>query len=143
MADFLSSSYGQPTSFMPQGAQTNYLASLQQGMQDTSSFVDVSVGDLSGINPSAGAQGNSPFSGFFTNDQGGAGWGTAALGAGMGLAQTFLGFSQLNEGKKQNKIAQNQWQQQFDIQKGEYDRRVAQRAERIANNNAAKKSVGG
>lgn len=142
MADFLNSPYSQPTSFMPEGMQTDYLTKFQQSVADTNKIVSDSIGtnlNVAGVN---GTNSN-PFSGFFTNDQGGAGWGVSALGAGMGLAQTFLGFNQLSEGKKQNKIAQNQWQQQFDIQKSEYDRRVSERAQRIANNNAAKKSIGG
>lgn len=83
------------------------------------------------------------FSNFFSNDKGGQGWGTAAIGAASGVAQTFLGFQQLSEGKKQNRIAQNQWQQQFDIQKNEYDRRTSERSARVAANSARKTSIGG
>ncbi len=108
------------------------------------SFLDSSLAS-GGIDPMAGINNvtNQGQSGFFSNGQGGAGWGTQALGVGMGLANTFLGFSQLSEGKDQNKIAQQQWQAQFDIQKEEYDRRTAERAQRVADNKAAKTSVGG
>lgn len=95
----------------------------------------------SGVSP-VGQQDNGLLSNFFSNEDGGAGWGISALGAGAGIAQTFLGFQQLSEGKKQNRIAQNQWQQQFDIQKEEYDRRVKEREARIANANAAKAKAG-
>ena len=85
------------------------------------------------------------FDNFFMNDKGGQGWGLPAIGAATGVAQTFLGFNQLSEGKKQNRIANNQWQAQFDIQKQEYDRRVAERDARIASSNAKKQkaSLGG
>lgn len=109
------------------------------------SFLDTSIANggidpMANINNSLATPGEA---GFFSNGQGGAGWGTQAIGAGMGLAQTFLGFSQLSEGKKQNKIAQQQWQAQFDIQKEEYDRRTAERAQRVADNQAAKSRAGG
>lgn len=88
-------------------------------------------------NTGGGAEGGM-FDNFFSNDKGGAGWGTAAIGAASGVAQTFLGFGQLSEGKKQNRISNQQWQSQFDIQKGEFDRRVSERAARVANSNAAR-----
>jgi hypothetical protein len=138
--DFLNSAYGNFSSNKFELPQSQYLSSFQQGMQDTSSLLN-SGQDI--LNPVMNTQGNSPFSGFFTNDKGGMGWGAPAIGAATGIAQTFLGFKQLSEGKKQNRIAQSQWQQQFDIQKTEYDRRVSQRAERIANNNAVKQRTGG
>lgn len=142
MADFLSGIYGQQqnnnlmgTGSIPQGINTDYLSSFSSGLGDTSSFVDTSLANnLSGNGQNQGGM----FSNFFSNDQGGAGWGGAAIGATAGLANTFMGFQQLSEGKKQNAIAQNQWQQQFDIQKTEYDRRVSERADRIANADAAK-----
>jgi len=85
------------------------------------------------------------FGGMFSNKQGGQGWGLPALGAATGVAQTFLGFKQLSEGKRQNRIANNQWQAQFDIQKQEYDRRVSERNARVAASNANKQkaSLGG
>jgi len=85
------------------------------------------------------------FSGALSNDQGGQGWLAPTLGAASGVAQTFLGFKQLSEGKKQNRISNNQWQAQFDIQKSEYDRRTAERAARVAASNANrdKASLGG
>jgi len=85
------------------------------------------------------------FGGMFSNNQGGQGWGLPALGAATGVAQTFLGFKQLSEGKRQNRIANNQWQAQFDIQKQEYDRRVSERNARVAASNANKQkaSLGG
>lgn len=117
---------------------TDYLSSLQQSIGNTGSFVDNSIGIDPTNNLATQDQG-----GFFSNGKGGAGWGTQAIGAGLGLAQTFLGFSQLSEGKKQNRIAQQQWQAQFDIQKEEYDRRTAERAQRVADNQAAKSRAGG
>lgn len=112
----------------------------QQGSFLDSAIINGGIDPMANINTSLGSQGES---GFFSNGQGGAGWGTQAIGAGVGLAQTFLGFSQLSEGKNQNKVAQQQWQAQFDIQKEEYDRRTAERAQRVADNKAAKTSVGG
>lgn len=147
--NFLSGAYGgiQPQSTVGSGdflglPNTDYLSSFQQNMTDTNSFVDSNLGidPMSGINNNLATQEQG---GFFINEQGGAGWGTHAIGAGAGLAQTFLGFSQLSEGKKQNKIAQQQWQSQFDIQKEEYDRRVSERQARIANANAAKANAKG
>lgn len=99
--------------------------------------------DSSNVNGEQGDFFSNLFSGAFTNDQGGQGWLSPTLGAASGVAQTFLGFQQLSEGKKQNRIAQNQWQQQFDIQKGEYDRRTAERNARVVANNARKTSIGG
>ena len=83
------------------------------------------------------------FSNFFSNNKGGAGWGSAAIGAASGIAQSYLGFQQLSEGRKQNRISNKQWQDQFDIQKGEYDRRTSERNERVVANKAAKTSIGG
>jgi hypothetical protein len=83
------------------------------------------------------------FSGFFSNAKGGQGWGSAAIGAASGVAQSYLGFQQLSEGRKQNRISNKQWQDQFDIQKGEYDRRASERNERVVANKAAKTSIGG
>jgi len=95
--------------------------------------------------PQGTGQSGGMFDNFFTNGQGGQGWGLPALGAATGVAQTFLGFKQLSEGKRQNRIANNQWQAQFDIQKQEYDRRVAERNARVAASNAKKQkaSLGG
>lgn len=146
MADFLSNLYGQQQNnnligmgSIPQGINTDYLSSFSTGLGDTNSFVDSSLTN----NLSGNVQNQEGFfSDFFSNKDGGAGWGLSALGAGAGIAQTFLGFQQLSEGKKQNRIAQNQWQQQFDIQKEEYDRRVKEREARIANANAAKAKAG-
>ena len=132
------------------GAGTNFSAVMPAFDASTlysnqGAFLDSAVAN-GGIDPMAGVNNNLATQnqgGFFSNGQGGAGWGTQAIGAGMGLAQTFLGFSQLSEGKKQNRIAQQQWQAQFDIQKEEYDRRTAERAQRIADNQAAKSRAGG
>lgn len=107
---------------------TDFMSQFDTGF-DTSSF--------NGANTNGGAEGGM-FDNFFSNDKGGAGWGTAAIGAASGVAQTFLGFGQLSEGKKQNRISNQQWQSQFDIQKGEFDRRVSERAARVANSNAAR-----
>lgn len=145
--NFLSGTYGStPNQIAPNSGSflplplpnTDYLSSLQQSIGNTGSFVDNSIGIDSTNNLATQDQG-----GFFSNGQGGVGWGTRAIGAGLGLAQTFLGFSQLSEGKKQNRIAQQQWQAQFDIQKEEYDRRTAERAQRVADNQAAKSRAGG
>lgn len=119
---------------------TSQLYSGQQSFAD-SLTANGGIG-LSGSTGTTAASAN-PFGDFFTNGDGGMGWGSAAIGAGTGLAQTFLGFQQLSEGKKQNAIAQNQWQQQFDIQKEEYDRRVSERAQRVADNQTAKTAIGG
>ncbi len=82
---------------------------------------------------------------FFMNEKGGQGWGLPAIGAATGIVQSLLGFKELSEGKRQNRIANNQWQAQFDIQKQEYDRRNAERDARIASSKAKKQkaSIGG
>ena len=112
----------------------------QQGSFLDSAITNGGIDPMANINATLSAPSDT---GFFSNGQGGAGWGTQAIGAGVGLAQTFLGFSQLNEGKNQNRVAQQQWQAQFDIQKEEYDRRTAERAQRVADNKAAKTTIGG
>lgn len=148
MADFLSLLTNNNTNTM--GAGTNFspvtpALDASNLYSNQGSFLDSAINN-GGIDPMAGINNNlatQEQGGFFTNGQGGAGWGTQAIGAGVGLAQTFLGFSQLSEGKSQNKIAQQQWQSQFDIQKEEYDRRVSERQARIANANAAKANAKG
>jgi hypothetical protein len=146
MADFLSSLYGNQNTagnFNP----TTPAFDASSMYSSAGSFTDSlsangGVDVMAGLASPTGAQQGGAFSNFFSNEQGGQGWGISALGAGMGVANTFLGFQQLSEGKKQNRIAQNQWQQQFDIQKSEYDRRVSERADRIANADAAKAKAG-
>ena len=151
MSDFLSSFYGQGNSgTQMQGnfsqVTPSFNAANLYSTQDafsSSLLANGGVDTLSGSNSIGGQGGGSWMDNILVNKDGGAGWGASALGAGLGLAQTFLGFSQLSEGKKQNKIAQQQWQSQFDIQKEEYDRRVSERQARIANANAAKANAKG
>jgi len=88
-------------------------------------------------NPSTTGSEGGTFSDFFSNNKGGQGWGTAAIGAAGGLANAYLGFQGLSEARKQNRMANNQWQAQFDIQKKEYDRQSSERAARVASNQAA------
>lgn len=149
MADFLSLLTDNNTNTMEAGTNFSPVTpdlDVSNLYSNQGSFLDSAINN-GGIDPMAGVNNNlatQEQGGFFINEQGGAGWGTHAIGAGVGLAQTFLGFSQLSEGKGQNKIAQQQWQSQFDIQKEEYDRRVSERQARIANANAAKaKAKGG
>jgi len=106
---------------------------VNQSLLDSTTVPDFTTGDNSG----------SWSDNFFSNKQGGPGWGGAAIGAISGAAQIGLGIMANREGRNQNKINNQQWQAQFDIQKGEYDRRVAERSARVAANNANRASVGG
>lgn len=142
---FDSSYQTQPT------ASTSNLSTVPANFTDSFSS-DLSLGSLTvptvdvsldGINTNTNNDTGSWFDGAFTNKQGGQGWLAPSIQAASGVAQSFLGFQQLSEGRRQNQIAQNQWQAQFDIQKQEYDRRTSERNARVAANNAAKTSVGG
>jgi hypothetical protein len=107
--------------------------------------VNVDLLNAPGVGSESISNSGGMFDNFFMNEKGGQGWGLPAIGAATGVAQTFLGFNQLSEGRKQNRIANNQWQAQFDIQKQEYDRRVSERDARVASSNAKKQkaSLGG
>jgi hypothetical protein len=95
-------------------------AGIEQGMQDIQQGQGVNQPQQEG--------------GFFNNAQGGAGYGVQAIGAATGLANAFMGFQQVGVAKDQLAFQKNAWQEQFDIQKGEYDRRVSERSARTANN---------
>lgn len=83
------------------------------------------------------------FGDFFSTSEGGMGWGMPALQAATGLAQSWLGFQQLGLAEDQLAFQQNAWQEQFDIQKQEYDRQVQERAQRDADAAAARSAVTG
>ena len=130
-------SYGNPlpTDFSNAFTQDLNIGSIPTGNSTSDNLFNF-LGNQPTQDTNLGGGDTSWFDGFFSNGKGGQGWGVPALGAAQGVAQSFLGFQQLSEGKKQNRIAQNQWQQQFDIQKGEYDRRTAERNARVAASNA-------
>lgn len=142
-------SFAQPSSAPTQiGMNTNFDSMMSQNSQmnaPTSNFgfqpqTQAYGGvDMSLANQSSGSM----FDGFLTDGKGGMGWGAQAIGAVSGLAQGYLGFQQLGLAEDQFAFQKNAWQDQFDIQKEDYDRKVSERNARVAANQAASQRVGG
>lgn len=65
------------------------------------------------------------------------GWAAPALGALGGLAQSWLGFKSLGLAREQLDFTRNAWQEQFNMQKEEYDFQKKRRDERMANYEAS------
>ncbi len=86
-------------------------------------------------------QGNSWLSGAFggTDSSGNqtSGWASPAIGAATGLAQSWLGFQNLGQAKDQLSFQKSAWQEQFNIQKEEYEYQKQRRDDRVANYEAS------
>lgn len=65
------------------------------------------------------------------------GWASPAIGAATGLAQSWLGFQNLGVAKDQLAFQKDSWNQQFGLQKEEYEYQKRRRNERQANYDAS------
>ncbi len=65
------------------------------------------------------------------------GWVAPALGAASGLAQSWLGFQNLGIAKDQLGFQKSAWQEQFNIQKEEYEYQKERRQQRADNYEAS------
>ncbi len=65
------------------------------------------------------------------------GWAAPAIGAASGLAQSWLGFQNLGMAKDQLSFQKSAWQDQFNIQKEEYEYQKKRREDRVANYEAS------
>ncbi len=125
------------------GAAQNNLSGFGGGVNtglNQSNPFSVNTGGATGAGAGGGNSWlsfDSAFGGTNAQGQQSTGWASPALGAATGLAQSWLGFQNLGVAKDQLSFQKSAWQDQFNIQKEEYEYQKNRRSERQANYEAS------
>lgn len=142
--DWMSNPYGGTPNSATPASMTPFSQPQQTAANPyTSSLTDSSVPVGGNANPQTNSwlSMDSVFGGTDANGMQSSGWLAPTIGAATGVANSVIGFQNMQTAKDQLAFQQNAWQEQFDIQKEEFEYQKQRRDERMANYEASRQNL--